>query len=817
MKNVGAKFKLWLCLSLVLICALFTATGITTYSSKIFANEQILNPSGALCLTSAEEFSEAISDMTARFPADDGALVFFNKEKDLSLDANGEYFVSEQTFAKLTGVQPEVLVNSSFCSASMPVRSLSDLAAENGYSVTDSDCSMVLTRRFGNRRLIICSDNAELDLHGAILAVHYNDMHVHQYANELETSLAYDFYLSRADVQSVSVDGFCWAESETAETSSLIPIDTESSLTYQTWGADKMGVPEYCQYLRDAAKIENSVAPSLEEVVVAVLDTGIDTDHSWFTNRLLYDENDKIIGKDYTGKASSTEYAFEDDQGHGTHCAGIICDMTLPNVKILPVRFMQLTVDPETGENKATGSMLDAKNGVDYIISKKAQYNIVAINMSFTSENDVFNYASTANNAGIFCVAAAGNDNKNASAYSPANQADAITVSALTLDINSALIKADYSNFGSCVDVCAPGTGIVSAKMGGGLTAMSGTSMAAPHVVAYIALLKSDPLHDYSRTEISQILSGQSVGFIQDLGPTGKDSNFGYGMPVLTAAIPETTYTVNHYIEPIYDLNASEPQFSQYELKESETLPGDYGELTNAVAKNYPGFTVVNFEQETIQLGNTTIVNIYYKRNIYNVSFEQSGNGITEITGAGDYLFGETVELNPVLLDGYEWYLWRINECEDNEFLQNFRTRVMHQTFTMPATNLKFAGYAQQSVFLITVKIVGKGTVTPPDGVTVYYRQGMTFAIKPSEGYQLDSVYSNGVKLEVTELDSENSYSVDLQSITSNTELLVNFVEIAPDVDWVDVMVWGGGAVIAVILFSSSGVMLFIAFHSKKR
>ena len=127
------------------------------------------------------------------------------------------------------------------------------------------------------------------------------------------------------------------------QTNNLNVLGLNDVFSYKSWGAEKMGVPEYSQYLLDIVEADNGY-DELEEIVVAVLDTGIDTDHPWFTNRFLYDKNGKILGMDYTADDTNVnateEYAFEDDQGHGTHCAGIICDMTLPNVKILPIKIL---------------------------------------------------------------------------------------------------------------------------------------------------------------------------------------------------------------------------------------------------------------------------------------------------------------------------------------------------------------------------------------------------------------------------------------------------------------------------------------------
>ena len=88
-----------------------------------------------------------------------------------------------------------------------------------------------------------------------------------------------------------------------------------------------MGVEQYSDYL-----LAQSALNPLPEVIVAVLDTGLDSDHPWFAGRIAEG------GKNYSSSRSSTAYEWEDKQGHGTHVSGTIVDMTLDNVKILPIK-----------------------------------------------------------------------------------------------------------------------------------------------------------------------------------------------------------------------------------------------------------------------------------------------------------------------------------------------------------------------------------------------------------------------------------------------------------------------------------------------
>ena len=210
---------------------------------------------------------------------------------------------------------------------------------------------------------------------------------------------------------------------------------------------------------------------------------------------------------------------------------------------------------------------------------------------------------------------AAGNDRNadgsneeeaNVANYSPANIEQAITVSALDPDLKSAY----YSNLGDLVDVCAPGSAIESAWPNNCIAESSGTSMAAPHVAAYIALLRSDPEQNYSMDDIEQILKGEYDGLktIKDLGAEGKDQYYGYGLPILEGLTPDY-FTVN--IEVGKHGSVSTSGFNLYPKGETVTLeffPDDQyyvsavyldGELLEGV-KNVSTYDFTNLNGEHV-------------------------------------------------------------------------------------------------------------------------------------------------------------------------------------------------------------------------
>ncbi|HEY0532667.1 MAG TPA: S8 family serine peptidase, partial [Actinoplanes sp.] len=264
--------------------------------------------------------------------------------------------------------------------------------------------------------------------------------------------------------------------------------------------------------------------------VVAVVDTGVDASHPDLAGQVLtgYDEIAQADGGN------------TDPNGHGTHVAGTIAALTgngigvssiAPDVKILPVRVLRAD---------GGGYTSDAANGIVYA----ADHGADVINMSLGADEDdatVDSAIAYARSRGVVVVAAAGNERQkgNPTSY-PAADPGVIAVAAT----DSGDVVASYSNSGGYVDVSAPGSSIVStypiALNGTGYAAMSGTSMASPHVAAVAALLRSaDP--SLTPDQVESALESSAT----DLGPAGRDDDYGYGRIDAAAALaainPATT------------------------------------------------------------------------------------------------------------------------------------------------------------------------------------------------------------------------------------------------------------------------------------
>jgi subtilisin family serine protease len=208
-------------------------------------------------------------------------------------------------------------------------------------------------------------------------------------------------------------------------------------------------------------------------VTVYVLDTGIETSHWEFGGRASagYD----VIGDGYNG---------QDCHGHGTHVAGTVGGANYGVAKsasLVSVRVL------DCGGWGTWSGVIAGVDWVRYYHSKPAVANLSLAGGAMQSMDDAIENLVA---SGVTVAVAAANDSYDACYYSPARAPSALTVGAS----NSSDQQAWFSNYGSCVDLYAPGEGITSAWLYGGTSSLDGTSMASPHVAGAAALyLQSNP------------------------------------------------------------------------------------------------------------------------------------------------------------------------------------------------------------------------------------------------------------------------------------------------------------------------------------
>ena len=204
-----------------------------------------------------------------------------------------------------------------------------------------------------------------------------------------------------------------------------------------------------------------------------VIDTGIRTTHSQFGGRAVFG----------TDKVGDGQPAGSDCNGHGTHVAGTIGSSAhgvAKGVTLVSVRVLGCG---------GSGSWAGVIAGVDWVTSDHNANQVPAVaNMSLGGGNYAPLNTAVTNSikSGVTYAVAAGNSNADACSSSPANVPSAITVGATT----NTDARASYSNVGSCLDVFAPGSSILSTwgNSDSATNTISGTSMATPHVAGVAAL-----------------------------------------------------------------------------------------------------------------------------------------------------------------------------------------------------------------------------------------------------------------------------------------------------------------------------------------
>lgn len=310
-------------------------------------------------------------------------------------------------------------------------------------------------------------------------------------ARDAESTLA-----SNPHVVWVEPDGV--AESS-AGTSSV------NAASHEAWGVEAIGA--------------DVLASSLEgrggSVTVAVIDTGVDMNHELLKGRV-------VPGYDYVDDDDDSS----DAHGHGTHVAGIIVDCTPGlDVKVMPVRSLNaggrsFNSSVVLGIRHATRSKVDV---INLSLGGERKNNAGRWNDEWLDEAIDAAIAS-----GITVVVSSGNDNENTANACPAHLSEVIVVGA----VGRTNERYSESNFGSSVDVVAPGVRVGSSWPGGRYVYNTGTSMAAPHISAAAAMIKLQH-PEYTPAQVEEKIKSCCT----DLGSPGRDDYYGYGIPDLSKLV----------------------------------------------------------------------------------------------------------------------------------------------------------------------------------------------------------------------------------------------------------------------------------------
>ncbi|MFJ8584944.1 S8 family peptidase [Streptomyces sp. NPDC093595] len=248
--------------------------------------------------------------------------------------------------------------------------------------------------------------------------------------------------------------------------------------------------------------------PAGEGVTAYIIDTGVRITHSDFGGRASY-------GYD----AVDNDNTAQDGNGHGTHVAGTVAGNAYgvaKKARIVGVRVLN---------NSGSGTTAQVVAGIDWVTRNAVKPAVANMSLGGGADTALDNAVRNSIAAGVTYAIAAGNDGRDASSTSPARVTEALTVGSTT----SSDARSSFSNYGSVVDIFAPGSSITSAWNTGdsATNTISGTSMAAPHVAGAAALYLANNRTATPSQVASALTSAATTGVVGNPG-TGSPNRLLY-------------------------------------------------------------------------------------------------------------------------------------------------------------------------------------------------------------------------------------------------------------------------------------------------
>jgi subtilisin family serine protease len=279
-------------------------------------------------------------------------------------------------------------------------------------------------------------------------------------------------------------------------------MTADATQTNPPWGLDRI---DQRNRPLNATYISNHTGAG---VFAYVIDTGIRTTHTQFGTRA-------------TNVFDAFGGSGADCNGHGTHVSGTIGGTTYGVAKSVNLRGVRVL------DCNGSGSTSGVIAGVDFVRNNHSNPAVANMSLGGGASSSLDTAVNNLSNSGVAIAVAAGNSNANACNSSPARAANAITVGSTT----TTDARSSFSNFGTCLDLFAPGSGILSAWFSSNTATatLSGTSMASPHVAGVAALYKQVNPSASSTTVRNAIVNGATTNVVTNAG-TGSPNRLLYSL-----------------------------------------------------------------------------------------------------------------------------------------------------------------------------------------------------------------------------------------------------------------------------------------------
>ncbi|HEX7242441.1 MAG TPA: S8 family peptidase [Longimicrobiaceae bacterium] len=311
------------------------------------------------------------------------------------------------------------------------------------------------------------------------------------------------------------------------------------------------------------------------DVTAYVIDTGIHTSHWQFGNRAS-------VGYDALGGNG------QDCSGHGTHVAGTIGSSDYGVAK--GVNLVAVRVLPCSGPGPSSNVIA----GIDWVRYNHATPAVANLSLGGGALQAMDDAIQNLVSSGVTVVVAAGNASDNACYYSPARAPAALTVGAT----NRYDQQASFSNYGSCVDLYAPGEGITSTWLSSGTNTINGTSMAAPHVAGAAAMyLQKNPSASPAAVG-SALLTHATTNRLSALGASSPNRLLYTLLPFVSARItgPDEINATGTYNWQVTATGGDGPYSYQWQYSENYTTWSNVGSNSSSYTGTFnqygPSFTL---------------------------------------------------------------------------------------------------------------------------------------------------------------------------------------------------------------------------------